>query len=92
MSPNDENHSNAGSQVNRIPGVTLDDADFIHTAYNSYHPVTGEGHTFDMSKDLDLEILKALIQDGIDSGPATVFDLEKFLEEMRSKSKDITSA
>ena len=45
-----------------------------------------------MSKDLDLEILKALIQDGIDSGPATVFDLEKFLEEMRSKSKDITSA
>ena len=44
-----------------------------------------------MPEDLELEILKALIQDGIDSGPATAFDLEKFLKEMRSKSKGPTS-
>jgi len=30
--------SNAGSHVNRIPGVTLDESGFIHTPYGSYHP------------------------------------------------------
>ena len=92
MALNVEIYSNAESHVNRIPGVTLDDAGFIHTACGSYHLVTGEGHTFDLPKDLELEILKALIQDGIDSGPATAFDLDRFLEEMRLKSKDITSS
>lgn len=86
MTSNDENHSNAQSHVNRIPGVTLDDAGYIHTAYGSYHPVTGEGYTFDIPEDLALEILKALLQDGIDSGPAKPFDLDTFLEEMRSKA------
>ena len=81
MTPNDESHSNAESHVNRIPGVKLDDAGFIHTAYGSYHPVTGEGHTFEIPKALEVEILKALIQDGIDSGPARPFDIGAWFDE-----------
>lgn len=41
-----------------------------------------------MPKDLKLEILKALIQDGIDSGPATPVNLDKFLEEIKSQSDE----
>lgn len=91
MKPNDEMRSNAGSHVNRIPYVRLDDAGVIHTAYGSYHPVTGEGRTFGMPKDLELEILNALIQDGIESGLATDFDLDKFLKEMKPETDELNS-
>jgi hypothetical protein len=74
-------HSNANSHVNRIPSVTLDDTGFIHTAYGSYHPVTGEGLAFDMPETLKVEILRALIQDSIDSGPAVAFDWDEFMAE-----------
>jgi hypothetical protein len=86
MTSKEEIHSNAQSHVNRIPGVTLDDGGFIHTAYGSYHPVTGEGHTFDMPKEMEFE--NALIEDGLDSGLATDFDLDKLLEEIRCEFKD----
>ena len=72
--------SNAGSHVNLIPGVTLDDAGFIHTPYGSYHPVTGEGLPIVAPQELMREILSALIQDGIDSGPAVEFDWDGFME------------
>lgn len=74
-------HSNANSHVNRIPDVTQDEAGFIHTAYGSYHPVTGEGLAFEMPETLKLEILRALIQDGEDSGPAVEFDWNEFVAE-----------
>ena len=74
-------HSNANSHVNRIPGVTLDDAGFIHTTYGSYHPVTGEGLAFEMPETLKVEILRALIKDSIDSGPAVELDWDAFMAE-----------
>lgn len=80
-------HSNADSHLNRIPGVTLDDAGFIHTAYGSYHPVTGEGLAFDMPAALKIEILKAQLQDGEDSGPAELWDFDAFMLERFSDEK-----
>ncbi|MEQ1537508.1 MAG: hypothetical protein ABL928_01155 [Sphingorhabdus sp.] len=74
-------HSNANSHVNCIADVTLDEAGFIHTAYGSYHPVTGEGLVFDIPETLKIEILRALIQDSIDSGPAVEFDWDAFMAE-----------
>jgi hypothetical protein len=73
--------SNANSHVNRIHGITLDDAGFIHTTYGSYHPVTGEGLAIDIPETLKVEILRALIQDSIDSGPAVEFDWDVFMAE-----------
>ena len=74
-----EPESNAGSHVNRIPGVRLDDAGFIHTAYGSYHPVTGQGLPIDASDELMRQILIALIDDGIESGITEEFDLKEFV-------------
>ena len=76
----EESGSNAGSHVNRIPGVRLDEAGFIHTAYGSYHPVTGEGLPIDAPDELMRRILIALIDEGIDSGIAEDFDWDEFLE------------
>jgi hypothetical protein len=72
--------SNAGSHVNRIPGVRLDDDGFIHTAYGSYHPTTGQGLPIKAPDDLTRQILIALIDDGIDRGPAKPFDWDAFME------------
>lgn len=72
--------SNAESHVNRIPGVTLDDAGFIHTLYGSYHPITGVGLPINAPKDLQRQILIALIDDGLDSGIAEDFDVDEFIE------------
>jgi hypothetical protein len=69
--------SNAGSHVNRIPGVTLDDAGFVHTPYGSFHPVTGEGLPSGAPNELMRQILIALIDDGLDSGIAEDFDLDE---------------
>ena len=74
----DRDGSNAGSHVNRIPSVTLDDAGFIHTLYGSYHPVTGEGLPIDAPEELMRQILIALIRDGEDS-PLVEFDLDEFM-------------
>ncbi len=79
--PTAVNRSNADSYVNRIDGVTIDDAGFIHTVYGSYHPVTGEGLAFDIPETLKVEILRALIKDSIDSGPAVSFDFDAFMAE-----------
>ena len=78
-------NSNAGSHVNRIPNVSIDDTGFIHTNYGTYHPVTGEGLPIDAPKELIREILIALLRDGEESGFAEDFDLNTFLAEMRSK-------
>ena len=78
----DNGGSNAGSHVNRIPGVTLDDAGYVHTAYGSYHPVTGEGLPINAPDELMRKILIALIDDGIDSGIAEEFDFDEFLESV----------
>ena len=74
----------ANSHVNDIPDVSIDDAGFITTLYGRYHPVTGEGLDFDIPEDLWNTILTALIDDGLDSGPAVEWDLDQFLEEMHS--------
>lgn len=74
--------SNAGSHVNSIPDVTIDDAGFIHTKYGSYHPVSGEGLPIDAPKELMREILIALLRDGEESGPAEPFDFEEFMREV----------
>jgi hypothetical protein len=79
--------SKAMSHVNRIPGVTQDDTGFIHTAYGSYHPVTGEGDAFHMPEELKVEILRALIQDSLDSGPSVPFDLDHFMTEKFGSNK-----
>ena len=79
MMSDEDCESNADSHVNRIPGVTLDDAGFVHTAYGSYHPVTGEGLPIDAPDELMRQILIALIDDGIDSGIAEEFDWDDFL-------------
>jgi hypothetical protein len=81
MMRNDESPSNANSHVNRIPGVTLDDAGFVHTRYGSYHPVTGEGLPIDAPDELMWQILIALIDDGLDSRPAEEFDFDAFMAE-----------
>lgn len=81
----DDRMSNAGSHVNRIPGVTLDEEGFIHTAYGSYHPITGEGLPINAPDELMRKILIAQIDDGLDSGIAEGFDLDEFLEKMRDK-------
>ena len=73
--------SNAGSPVNRIPGVTLDDAGFIHTAYGSYHPVTGESLPVNAPDELMRQILIALLRDGEESGTAKEFDMEQWIAE-----------
>lgn len=53
----------------------------IHTPYGSYHPVTGEGLPIDAPQEFMDDILRELIQQGIDSGPAKRFDWDKFMEE-----------
>lgn len=68
-------NSTAGSHVNRIPNVSIDDTGFIHTIYGSYDPVTGEGLPLDAPKKLMRDILITLLRDGEESGSA----------EMRSK-------
>ena len=78
-------NSNAGSYVNRIAHVSIDDAGFIHTIYGAYHPVTGEGLPIDAPNELMREIVIALLRDGEESGFAEDFDLNIFLAEMRSK-------
>ena len=79
----EEGGSNAGSHVNSIPGVAIDDAGFIRTSYGSYHPVTGEGLPIDAPKELMREILIALLLDGEESGPAEPFDFDEFMKEVR---------
>lgn len=74
--------TNAASHVNRIPGGHINEAGFIHTAYCTYHPVTGEGHPINAPYELMQKILVALIDDGIASGPAEEFDLDAFVREM----------
>jgi len=80
MMAEDGARSNAGSHVNRIPGVRLDDTGFIHTPYGSYHPATGEGLPIGAPKELMRQILIALIDDGLDSGIAEEFDLDEFMD------------
>lgn len=77
--------SNANSHVNRIPGVTLDDAGFVHTRYGSYHPVTGEGLPINVPDELMREILLALIDDGLQSGIAENFDFDEFVAGLRDE-------
>lgn len=72
--------SSARSHVTRIPGVTLDEAGFIHTQYGTCHPVTGEGLPIDAPEALMREILVALIDDGMSSGPAQEFGFVAFIE------------
>lgn len=74
--------TNAASHVNRIPGVHLDEAGFIHTQFGTYHPVTSEGLPINAPDELMQKILVALIEDGIDSGPAEEFDLDQLVREM----------
>lgn len=74
--------TNAASHVNRIPGVHMDDAGFIHTQFGTYHPVTGEGLPINAPDELMQEILVALIDDGIESGPAVEFDLDAFVRDL----------
>lgn len=73
--------SRAGRNVNLIPGVSQDEAGAIHTAYGSYNPVTGEGLPIDAPDELMLAILKALLLDGLDSGPAEPFDWDELMGE-----------
>ena len=70
----------SNSHVNRIPGVSLDEAGFVHTIYGSYHPVTGEGLPIDAPAELMQQILIALIDDGLDSGIAKEFDFHEFIK------------
>lgn len=71
----------APSHVNSIAGVWLDEAGFVHTAYGTYHPVTGEGLPINAPPELMREILLALLRDGEESGPATEFDWDLLLRE-----------
>ena len=84
----EKRESNAGSHVNRIPGVTLDDAGFVRTAYGSYHPVTGQGLPIDAPDDLMHQILVALLRDGEDSGPAVKFDMKPWIAERFGERTD----
>lgn len=74
--------SNRNSHVNRIPGVVLDEAGFVHTSYGTYNPVTGEGLPIDAPEELMRQIPIALIDDGLESGIAEDFDFEEFIESM----------
>ena len=76
-----QRHSRAGRNVNLIPGVSQDEAGVIHTPYGSYDPVTGEGLPIDAPEELMRKILAALIQDGLESGPAEQFDWDAFIAE-----------
>ncbi len=53
-----------------------------NTQFGTYHPVTGQGLPINAPDDLMQKILVALIEDGIDSGPAEEFDLDAFVQEM----------
>ena len=70
--------SNRNSHVNRIPGVSLDDAGFVHTPHGTYHPVTGEGLPINAPDELMRAILLALSDDGLASGIAKDFDIGEF--------------
>ena len=72
--------SNRNSHVDRIHGVSLDHAGFVHTPYGTYHPVTGEGLPIDAPDELMRAILLALIDDGLASGIAKDFDIGAFVE------------
>ena len=76
-----ERYSRAGRNVNLIPGVSQDEDGVIHTPYGSYHPVTGEGLPIDAREELMRAILIALIDDGLESGPAKPFDWDAFMAE-----------
>lgn len=76
-----EPYSRAGRNVNLIPGVSQDEAGVIHTAYGSYHPVTGEGLPINAPEELMQKILIALIDDSLESGPAEPFDWDKLMAE-----------
>ena len=88
MTPAEDCESNAGSHVNRIPGVTLGDTGFVHTACGSYHPVTGEGLPIDAPAELMRQILVALLRDGEDSGPAEDFDMRRWIAERSGEKAD----
>jgi antitoxin ParD1/3/4 len=55
---------------------------FIHGPYGSFNPVTGEGMPFEAPPEYMHEILRQLIQEGLDSGPAEPFDFDEFMDEM----------
>ena len=72
--------ANSASHVNRIPGVSLDAAGFVHTPYGTYHPVTGEGLPIDAPDELIRGILLALIDDGLASGIVGDFDIDALIK------------
>lgn len=72
--------ANSASHVNRIPGVSLDAAGFVHTPYGTYHPVTGEGLPIDAPDELIRGILLALIDDGLASGIEGDFDIDALMK------------
>lgn len=78
--------------MNLIPGVSQDEAGVIHTPYGSYDPVTGEGLPIDAPQELMREILFALIDDGLESGPAEPFDWDEFMAEKFPSEGDTDSA
>lgn len=53
----------------------------IHSPYGSFHPVTGDGLPIDAPQDFMDDILRELIQQGLDSGPAEPFDLDEFMKK-----------
>jgi len=53
----------------------------IHSPYGSFHPVTGEGLPIDAPQEFMDDILRELIQQGLDSGLAEDFDLDEFMRE-----------
>ena len=62
--------------------VTMQTADgTIHSPYGSFHPVTGEGLPIDAPQEFMDDILRELIQQGLDSGPAEPFDFDAFMKE-----------
>lgn len=74
-----QHHSNCDSHVNRIPGVSLEDAGFVHTRFGSYHPVTEEGLSIDAPREITQQILVALISDSEVVGPEEPFDWDHLL-------------
>ena len=96
MMSDDAGESNAGSHVNRIPGVKLDDAGIFHTPFGSYHPATGEGLPIDAPKELMRKILIALLRFGEESGLVEPFDFDDFMKEVglgrRRRRKDSQAA
>jgi hypothetical protein len=62
--------------------ATMQTADgTIHSPYGSFHPVTGEGLPIDAPQEFMDDILRELIQQGLDSGLAEDFDLDEFMRE-----------